>query len=473
MLRSPCGSGFTREEAGPAIQDDQATPSIRPAHPGYAVDGHSRDRPLPQDLRRPQMLRSPCGSGFTREEAGPAIQDDQATPSIRPAHPGYAVDRHSRARPLPQDLRRPQMLRSPCGSGFTREEAGPAIQDDQATPSIRPAHPGYAVDRHSRARPLPQDLRRPPMLRSPCGSGFTREEAGPAIQDDQATPSIRPAHPGYAVDRHSRARPLPQDLRRPQMLRSPCGSGFTREEAGPAIQDGQAAASIRPLHPGYAGNRHSRARPLPQDLHRPQVLHSPCGSGFTREEAGPAMQDGQAAASIRPLPGYAGNRHSRARPLPQDLHWAQVLRSPCGSGFTREEAGPAIQDGQAAASIRPLHPGYAGNRHSRARPLPQDLHRPQVLHSPCGSGFTREEAGPAMQDGQAAASIRPLPGYAGNRHSRARPLPQDLHWAQVLRSPCGSGFTREEAGPAIQDGQAAASIRPLHPGYAGNRRRYR
>ncbi len=218
----------------------------------------------------------------------------------------------------------------------------------------------------------------------------------------------------------------------------------------------------------------SRVNPLPQDLHRAQVLRSPCGSGHAREEAGPAIQDGQAAASIRPLhPGYADNRHSRARPLPQDLHRPQMLRSPCGSGFTREEAGPAIQDDQATPSIRPAHPGYAVNRHSRAHPLPQDLHRPQMLRSPCGSGFTREEAGPAIQDGQAAASIRPLPGYAVDRHSRARPLPQDLHWPQVLRSPCGSGHAREEAGPAIQDGQAAASIRPLHPGYAGNRRRYR
>ena len=165
---------------------------------------------------------------------------------------------------------------------------------------------------------------------------------------------------------------------------------------------------------------------------------------------------------------------SRVNPLPQDLHRPQMLRSPCGSGFTREEAGPAIQeDDQATPSIRPAHPGYAVNRHSRARPLPQDLHRPQMLRSPCGSGHAREEAGPAIQDGQAAASIRPLPGYAVDRHSRARPLPQDLHRPQMLRSPCGSGFTREEAGPAIQDGQAAASIRPLHPGYAGNRRRYR
>ncbi|RFP99433.1 hypothetical protein D0O09_22600 [Pseudomonas putida] len=45
---------------------------------------------------------------------------------------------------------------------------------------------------------------------------------------------------GSAVD-SSRVNPLPQDLHRPQMLRSPCGSGHAREEAGPAIQDGQAA----------------------------------------------------------------------------------------------------------------------------------------------------------------------------------------------------------------------------------------
>ncbi|SPO63639.1 protein of unknown function [Pseudomonas inefficax] len=30
----------------------------------------SRVNPLPQVLRSPQDLRRPCGSGFTREEAG-------------------------------------------------------------------------------------------------------------------------------------------------------------------------------------------------------------------------------------------------------------------------------------------------------------------------------------------------------------------------------------------------------------------
>ncbi|AUZ57476.1 hypothetical protein PRJ_0854 [Pseudomonas sp. XWY-1] len=34
---------------------------------------------------------------------------------------------------------------------------------------------------------------------------------------------------------------------------------------------------------------------------------------------------------------------------------------------------------------------------------------------------------------------------AGRASSRVNPLPQVLHKAQILCRPCGSGFTREEA----------------------------
>jgi len=65
-----------------------------------------------------------------------------------------------------------------------------------------------------------------------------------------------------------------------------------------------------------------------------------------------------------------------------------------------------------------------------------------------GKGRNCREGG-AHKQGNWRIFEQPETHYRLPALSRVNPLPQVLHRAQALCDPCGSGFTREEAGAGI------------------------
>ncbi|EJT83763.1 XenA [Pseudomonas putida S11] len=73
-----------------------------------------------------------------------------------------------------------------------------------------------------------------------------------------------------------------------------------------------------------------------------------------------------------------------------DPHWAYFAAKELGVEKDLLDLACTVCALARALSLR--HEGGCFAAHSRVNPLPQDLHCPQGLRDPCGSGFTREEA---------------------------------------------------------------------------------
>ena len=162
----------------------------------FPVSAPSRARPLPQESRKPRPAR------FLLERVSPRSKRHGAWHRLR---------RCSRLKPLPQVQREPQACANPMW--------------ERASPRSKRHGTWHRLRRCSRLKPLPQVQREPQACANPMW--------------ERASPRSKRSGAWHRLRRCSRLKPLPQVQREPRPAPIPCGSGFTREEAGAGNQSGE------------------------------------------------------------------------------------------------------------------------------------------------------------------------------------------------------------------------------------------
>jgi|GEM_PF-2451219 len=180
----------------------------------------------------PPRLRSPCGSGFSRDLLDLASRLKPLPQCNCQRSAGRGRRRAEAASRSPQRSEgSPPRLRSPCGSGFSRDLLDLASRLKPLPQCNCQRSAGQGRRRAEAASRSPQRSEgSPPRLRYPCGSGFSRDLLDLASRLKPLLQCNCQRCAGQGRRRAEAASRSPQRSEgSPPRLRSPFGSGFSRD----------------------------------------------------------------------------------------------------------------------------------------------------------------------------------------------------------------------------------------------------